>query len=96
VKRYYIPLCQAFEIIIKELLYVSKQFVLQIIIKAINNTAGLNSLVSTLLMFGTYLQIATTNTSFLTVTEHGKAIIKAIKQITELHAKKQVTDALRQ
>jgi hypothetical protein len=30
------------------------------------------------------------------VTEHSKAITKAIKQIAELHAKKQVTNALRQ
>jgi hypothetical protein len=30
------------------------------------------------------------------VTEHSKAIIKAIKQIAELHAKKQVTNVLRQ
>jgi hypothetical protein len=30
------------------------------------------------------------------VTKHGKAITKAIKQIAELHTKRQVTDALRQ
>jgi hypothetical protein len=37
-----------------------------------------------------------TNTPFFMVTEHNKAITKAIKQITELHAKKQVTNALKQ
>jgi hypothetical protein len=30
------------------------------------------------------------------VTKHSKTITKAIKQIAELHAKRQVTDALRQ
>jgi hypothetical protein len=65
-------------------------------IKAINNTAGPNGLVPTLLVFGTYPQITTTDTLSLTVTERGKAITKAIKQIAELHAKRQVTDALRQ
>jgi hypothetical protein len=30
------------------------------------------------------------------VTKHSKAIIKAIKQIAELHTKRQVTNALRQ
>jgi hypothetical protein len=75
---------------------VSKQFVLQIAIKAVNNTAGPNSLVSTLLVFSTYSQITTTDTLFLTITKHSKAIIKAIKQIAELHVKKQVTDVLRQ
>ena len=64
--------------------------------KAINNTAGPDGLILILLVFGTYPQIAITNTSSLTITEHSKAIIKAIKQIIELHAKRQVTDALKQ
>jgi hypothetical protein len=65
-------------------------------IKAVNDTAGPDGLVPTLLVFGTYPQMATTNTPSLTVTERGKAITKAIKQIAELHTKRQVTDALRQ
>jgi hypothetical protein len=47
-------------------------------------------------VFSTYPQIITTDTLSLTVTERGKAITKAIKQIAELYAKRQVTDALRQ
>jgi hypothetical protein len=96
VERYYTPLCQAFEIITKELPRVSKQFVLQMAIKAVNNTAGPDGLVPTLLVFGTYPWIATTDTPSLTVTKRGKAITKAMKQIAELHARRQVTDALRQ
>jgi hypothetical protein len=65
-------------------------------IKAVNNTAGPNGLVLTLLIFSTYPQIATTNTLFLIVTKRNKAITKAIKQIAELYAKRQVIDALRQ
>jgi hypothetical protein len=38
----------------------------------------------------------TTDTSSFIVTERDKAIIKAIKQITELYAKKQVTNVLKQ
>jgi hypothetical protein len=75
---------------------VSKQFVLQMAIKTIKNTTGPDGLVLTLLVFGTYLQIATTNTSFLMITEHSKAITKAIKQIAKLYAKKQVINALKQ
>jgi hypothetical protein len=67
---------------------VPKQFVLQIAIKAINNTAGPNSLILTLLMFNTYPQMTTTNTLSFIVTKHSKAIIKAIKQIAELHTKR--------
>jgi hypothetical protein len=65
-------------------------------IKAINNIAGPDGLVLTLLVFGTYPQMTTTNTLFFMVTKHGKAIIKAIKQITKLHVKRQVIDVLRQ
>jgi hypothetical protein len=66
------------------------------VIKAINNTAGPNGLILTLLMFGTYPRITTTNIPSFTVTKHSKAITQAIKQIAELHAKRQVTDVLRQ
>jgi uncharacterized protein YggE len=65
-------------------------------IKAVNNTAGPDGLVPTLLVFGTYPRITTTDTPSLTVTEHSKTITKAMKQIAELHAKRQVTDALKQ
>jgi hypothetical protein len=65
-------------------------------IKAVNDTAGPDGLVPTLLVFGTYPRMTTTDTPSLTVTERGKAITKAMKQIAELHAKRQVTDALRQ
>jgi hypothetical protein len=65
-------------------------------IKAVNNTAGPDSLIPTLLVFSTYPQITITNTSSLTVTERGKVITKAMKQIAELHTKRQVTDVLRQ
>jgi hypothetical protein len=75
---------------------VLKQFVLQIVIKAVNNIIRLNSLISTLLVFSIYSQITTTNTPFLIVIKRDKAIIKTIKQITKLYAKKQVTNVLRQ
>jgi hypothetical protein len=65
-------------------------------IKAVNDTAGPDGLVLTLLVFSTYPRITTTDTLSLTVTERGKAIIKVIKQIAELYAKRQVTDVLRQ
>jgi hypothetical protein len=65
-------------------------------IKAVNDTAGPDGLVSTLLVFGTYPRMTTTNTLSLIVIEHSKTITKAMKQIAELHAKRQVTNALRQ
>jgi hypothetical protein len=47
-------------------------------------------------VFSTYSQIITTDTPFLMVTEHSKAIIKTIKQIVELHTKRQVINVLKQ
>jgi hypothetical protein len=47
-------------------------------------------------VFSTYSQITTTNTPSLIITKRGKAITKAIKQIVELHVKRQVTNALKQ
>jgi hypothetical protein len=75
---------------------VLKQFVLQIAIKAVNNTAEPDGLIPTLLVFSTYPQITITNTLFFIVIKHNKAITKAIKQIAELYTKKQVTNALKQ
>jgi hypothetical protein len=65
-------------------------------IKAVNDTAGPDGLVPTLLVFSTYSRMTTTDTPSLTVTKRGKAITKAIKQIAELHTKRQVTNALKQ
>jgi hypothetical protein len=65
-------------------------------IKAVNNTAGPDGFILTLLMFSTYLQITITNTLFFIVTKRGKAITKVIKQIIKLHTKRQVTNVLRQ
>ncbi|EKD13274.1 hypothetical protein MBM_08717 [Drepanopeziza brunnea f. sp. 'multigermtubi' MB_m1] len=53
VKRYYVLMRRAFKIVIKELLKALKEDRLQMAIKAINDTAGLNGLVFTFLVFGT-------------------------------------------
>ena len=57
VERYYIFLCRLYEIICKKLKdeNIDKEMKLQMAIKAVNNTASPNSLVPTLLVFGTYL-----------------------------------------
>ncbi len=62
VERYYGPLCYIYYIIIAELPDISKDIALQIAFKAINNSAGPNSLIPTLLVFGAYLYIVESNT----------------------------------
>ncbi|EKD21603.1 hypothetical protein MBM_00716 [Drepanopeziza brunnea f. sp. 'multigermtubi' MB_m1] len=53
VERYYVFVRRAFKIVIKELLKALRENRLQMAIKAINDTAGLNSLVFTLFVFNT-------------------------------------------
>ena len=57
VKRYYGPLYYIYYIITAELLDISKDIVLQIAFKAINNFIGFNSFIPTLLVFKAYLYI---------------------------------------
>ena len=54
VKCYYIVLCRVYQIVSKELPDLNKEMALQIAVKAINNIAGLNGLVPTLLIFSAF------------------------------------------
>jgi hypothetical protein len=95
VERYHIPLRRAYEIITKELPQTTKQYILQMAVKAVNDTAGPDGLVPTLLVFGTFPRMSIKDTTTTTVVERGKAIRKAMKEVAELHAKRHVTEALR-
>ena len=53
-ERYYAPLCCVYEIISLELEDISKEFTLQMAVKAINDSTGLDRLVPILLVFSTY------------------------------------------
>jgi len=57
VKRYYGPIRRAYSIIIAKILGISKDIVLQMAFKAINNIARLDKLVLTLLVYSAYPQI---------------------------------------
>jgi hypothetical protein len=56
-------------------------------VKAINNTAGLDRLVPTLLVYGAYLRINKLDPSTLSVTDQAAAIQKAMAKIVKLQAK---------
>ena len=53
-EQYHALLCRAYEIISLELEGASKELTLQIAIKAVNDSAGLDGLVPMLLVFGAY------------------------------------------
>ena len=61
VECYYGPLYCIYQIITIELLDIGKDMALQIAFKAINNSAGPNGLILTLLVFRAYLCIVESN-----------------------------------
>ena len=54
VEQYHRPLCQIYQIITTEIKDINKDLALQIAFKALNDTAGPDRLVPTLLVFGAY------------------------------------------
>jgi hypothetical protein len=56
-------------------------------IKAINNTAGPNKLVPTLLVYGAYLRMSNLDPPALSITEQAAVIQKAMAEIVKLWAK---------
>ena len=63
-------------------------------VKAVNDTAGPEGLVPTLLVFGTYPRMITTSPPSLTMTARANVITKAMAEIRQLRAKRQITEAL--
>jgi len=56
-------------------------------IKAVNNTAGPNGLVPTLLVYGAYPRISNLGPTAPSITERAAAIQKAMAEIVKLRAK---------
>ena len=98
VERYHVPLRRAYEIITEELKNqaVAKDIRLQMAIKAVNDTAGYNGLVLTLLVFGTFPRITNEDALTLLTIERAKAINSAMTEVAKLYATRQVNDALHQ
>src|SRR5882762_9294255 len=63
-------------------------------VKAINNTAGPNRLVPTLLVYRAYLRISNLGPPAPSITERAAAIRKAMAEIVKLRAKQTVNNAL--
>ena len=63
-------------------------------VKAVNNTAGPNGLVPTLLVYGAYLRISKLDPPTPSVIDQAAAIRKAMAEIVKLRAKQTVNNAL--
>ena len=63
-------------------------------VKAINDTAGPNGLVPTLLVYGVYLRISNLDPFAPSITERAATIRKAMAKIVKLWAKQAINNAL--
>ena len=63
-------------------------------VKAINDIAGYNGIMSTLLVFRAFLRMTHLNPLALLIIQQATIIKKAIAEIIRLHMQRQITDAL--
>lgn len=94
-ERYHAPLRRAYEVINAELNTVaSPDAILQMSLKAVNDTVGPNGLVPTLLVFGTYPRINKDSPPSPSTLKRAEAIQKAMKALRKAQAERQINDAL--
>jgi hypothetical protein len=68
--------------------------ILQMAVKAINNSAGPDGIVPTLLVFGAYLRLTKIDPPSLLVTKRAEVICATTKEVCCLYTKRRVKDAL--
>jgi hypothetical protein len=83
VERAYPVLCRAYQIITEELQGsgTTKELNLQMAVKAVNNTAGPDGLVLTLLVFGAYSRMSTLDPPAPTITQRATVVRKAMAEV---------------
>ena len=69
---------------------------LQMAVKAVNDTVGPNGLIPPLLVFKAYPRLTSTDSPSLIVTQRATAITKATLKLNRLRASRMVTNALAQ
>jgi hypothetical protein len=94
VERYHGPVRRAYQIITAEVRDIDKDMALQMAFKAINDSAGPDGLIPTLLVYGAYPRMSEFDAPSPTVAQRAAAIKKAMAEIQKLRAKRQVADAL--
>ena len=75
---------------------ISKDFLLQMAVKAVNDTAGPDGLIPTLLVFGAYPQMTELDPPTPSMTQRATAIKRAMDEISKICATRQVNDAIHQ
>ncbi|KAF1944442.1 hypothetical protein EJ02DRAFT_452307, partial [Clathrospora elynae] len=94
-ERYHAPLRRAWDILHAELAgTMPDEAILQMAVKAVNDTAGPDGLVPTLLVFGAYPRMTTESPPSPSMVKRSEAIQKATKALRKLTAERQIADAL--
>ncbi|TAQ87858.1 hypothetical protein B7494_g3834 [Chlorociboria aeruginascens] len=96
VERYHTVIRRAYQIISEELPDLDKDMALQMAFKAVNDIAGPNRLVPMLLVFGAYLRMSQLDALAPTIAQRSAATKKAIDEVCNLRAQRQLQEALRQ
>jgi hypothetical protein len=97
VKRYHAELRRAYQMIFENLnteSTISKEIILQMIVKAINDTVDSDELVLILLIFETYLRMHVMNLSISSIIQRAMTIEKAMIEIRKFRVERQIVDAL--
>ncbi|KDN60924.1 putative conserved hypothetical protein, partial [Colletotrichum sublineola] len=95
VERAHAPLRRAYEILYKELGHnTDEEVILQMAIKALNDTAGPHGIVPTLLVFGTYPRINQDSPPSHDITQRAEAVRKAMKVLQGIRAEVEVNRAI--
>lgn len=95
VERYHAVIRRAFEVISEDIgRSTPPENILQMAVKAVNDTAGPDGLVPTLLVFGTYPRLSKHSPPSPSIAARATAICKAMIEIRKLKAARQVNDAL--
>jgi hypothetical protein len=94
-ERYHGPVRRAYDII-KDTLdgEVNKDMMLQMAVKAVNDTAGPNGLVPTLLVYGALPRLTEMDPLSPLVTKRAIAIKAATREVRQIQARRRVQDAL--
>jgi hypothetical protein len=98
VERAHYTLRRAYEILSSEFntagLSTTRDILLQMAVKAVNDTAGPDGLIPTLLVYGAYPRMVDTDPPAPSIAQRAAAIRKAMQEVSKIRAERQVATAL--
>jgi hypothetical protein len=96
IKEYHVELRKAYQMIFENLneIKISKEIILQMIVKAINDTVKSNELMLILLIFETYSRMHVINSSTSSINQRTMTIEKVMTEVKKFRTKRQVADVL--